>query len=84
MNIEEIVKREKKSAEEFLNNIVKPVYLETIERAIRSGGVNMDLLKNNYFLAQIVFNLIGERETLQTLDAKELKMNLEYLIPQFI
>jgi len=77
-DIEEIISREKKRAEDFLENIVKPCYHKMIEKSIRSGFINVELLDDEFALSRVLFNYLGDRKANFTPTCREMRLNIEY------
>ena len=77
-DIEEIISREKKRAEEFLDKVVKPCYHKMIEWTIKSGFINVEELDEEYTLSRVLFSYLGDRKADLSPTCREMRLNLEY------
>ena len=77
-DIEEIISREKQRAEDFLENVIKPCYHKMIEKTIKSGFINVELLEDEHALSRILFSYLGEQKVQLSPTCREMRLNLEY------
>ncbi len=80
--LENIVKREQVKGLDYLDRVIKDIYLKKIKDAVYSGAIDIEELKDkdNYMLVKIVFNIIGEKQFPLSDEARKIKNNLRLFI----
>ena len=81
MDLGELIEREQKKAKKFLREVFEIHYLRNVEKALRSGAIDISKVAHDDFtFVRVVFNILGTNQKPLTKVGESMKANLRHFI----